>query len=271
MSLGMPTTDLHCHVLPGIDDGPATIDDSLALARAAAAAGTAVLVATPHVNRRYHNHAETIARLAHELNERLATEGIATPEGASLEVRTGAEVALTRLADLQPQVRRRLCLGGAQWLLVEPPFTPVATGIDEILLELVAGGQRVVLAHPERCPAFQRHPEMLGTLVDAGVLLSITAGALVGDFGSVPRELAMQLVRDGLMHNVASDAHDHVDRPPMLLPDIQRAGLGPLAQWLTDELPSAILSGSQPPPRPQVTLPAVEGGSHSRWRGVRRR
>lgn len=88
--------DLHCHVLPGIDDGPESIDGSVALARAAAAAGTRVLVATPHVSWHYQNEAATIARLTDEVNERLSAEEI------PLEVLTGAEIAMTRVGEIRP-------------------------------------------------------------------------------------------------------------------------------------------------------------------------
>ena len=136
--------DLHCHVLPGIDDGPETLEGSVALARTAAAAGMRTLVATPHVSRRYPNKAETIARLVAELNARLSAEGVA------LEVRPGAEIAMTRLADVESAQLAPLSLGGGEWLLMEPPFTPVASNLDAILLDLQGQGHRVLLAHPER-------------------------------------------------------------------------------------------------------------------------
>jgi len=104
--------DLHCHVLPGIDDGPETIEGSLALARAASAGGTRTLVATPHVNLRYPNDAATIARLVGELNERLAAERIA------IEVRPGAEIALTSAINMAPA--RLAELGLAQAAGLEP-------------------------------------------------------------------------------------------------------------------------------------------------------
>lgn len=247
--------DLHCHVLPGIDDGPTTIEGSLELARAAAAAGTRVLVATPHVNRRYSNRADTIARLVEELNERLRAEGVATADGTPLEVRSGAEIALTQIAGIEPGELVRLRLGGGRWLLVEPPFTPVASGLDAILLDLLDCGHRIVLAHPERCPAFQRKPEVLVALVDAGLLTSITAGALVGDFGSEAQRLALRLAHEGLLHNVASDAHDHLNRPPSIATEIEQAGLAPLTAWLTDAVPAAILGHEEIPSRPALPAP----------------
>jgi protein-tyrosine phosphatase len=252
--------DLHCHVLPGIDDGPDTIEGSLALARAAAAGGTRTLLATPHVSWHYPNDADTIARVTGELNERLHTERIA------LEVRSGAEIAMTRLADVEPDELSRLSLGSSRWLLVEPPFTPVLTGLDSILLSLQRSGYRILLAHPERCHAFHRDPEMLEALVRSGVLASVTAGSLVGQFGGDVRRFALRLVRDGLIHNVASDAHDHVQRPPSIAAELEQAGLAPLADWLTRDVPAAILADGEIPPRPTVDLPATETPRRAWWR-----
>jgi protein-tyrosine phosphatase len=236
--------DLHCHVLPGIDDGPETIAGSLALARAAVAAGVSTLVATPHVSWRYPNDADTIIGLVDELGERLVAEGVA------LELRPGAEVAMTRLAEIEPSQLARLRLGGGEWLLVEPPFTLVATVLEAILQDLQRSGNRILLAHPERCPAFHRDPGMLGSLVRGGVLTSVTAGSLVGRFGGAARRFALKLVQEGLVHNVASDAHGLSSRPPGMAAELEQAGLTPLAEWLTDAVPAAILNGQEIPARP---------------------
>ena len=199
--------DLHCHVLPGIDDGPLTTEGSLALARAAAAAGTRTLVATPHVSWGYPNDADTIARLVKEVNTRLAAEPIA------LDVRPGAEIAITRVLDIEPAQLARLGLGGGPWLLIEPPFAGVTMSLSEIVRDLQRQGHRIVLAHPERCQAFHDDPGMLDALVRDGAITSITAGSLVGQFGESVRRFALQLAHDELIHNVVSDAHDDVQTP----------------------------------------------------------
>jgi protein-tyrosine phosphatase len=255
--------DLHCHVLPGIDDGPATFEGSLALARSAAAGGIGVLVATPHVNWRYRNDAQTIAALVAEINERIAAAGIETAAGDRLEVRAGAEIALTLAGETEPAELRRLTLGGGEWLLVEPPFSPVAPNLDVALLNIQRSGYRIVLAHPERCPAFHRDPEAVRRLVQAGALTSVTAGSLVGRFGGEARRFALTLARDGLLHNVASDAHDELQRPPAIARELEQAGLGPLADWLTQAIPAAILDGGEIPPRPTVAT------QRRRWRPLR--
>jgi protein-tyrosine phosphatase len=256
--------DLHCHVLAGIDDGPETIEGSLAIARAAADAGTHILVATPHVSWRYQNDASTIAPLVEDVNARLAAEE------TRMEIRAGAEIAMTRLAEIEPTELSRLGFNQGPWLLIEPPLTAVVTGLDMIIGDLQRRGHRIVLAHPERCHGLHRDPRMLEALIGSGVITSITAGSLTGRFGETVRRFALKLAREGLVHNVASDAHDALKRPPGMAAEIERAGLGPLAQWLTEEVPSAILSGEVTiPPRPRVALPGLDAPRRRWWRRVR--
>jgi protein-tyrosine phosphatase len=252
--------DLHCHVLPGIDDGPTTIADSLALARAAADAGIRTLVATPHVSWHYQNDAQTIGGLVRELRALLAAEGV------ELELRAGAEVAMTRVQELGDDQLARLRLGGSEWLLLEPPFSPIVTGLEEIVQEVRRRGNRVLLAHPERCPAFHRDPRMLAALVRSGVLTSITAGSLVGRFGATVRRFALELVHDELVHNVTSDAHDLTGRAPGIAAELEHAGLTPLAEWFTEAIPTAILDGGEIPARPALASPRARQGRRPRLR-----
>jgi len=251
--------DLHCHALPGIDDGPETIEGSLALMRAARAAGIDTVVATPHVNSRTPNDASTIAALTIELNERLTQEQI------DVQVIPGAEIAITHLAEIDPTELSRLTLGGGGWLLIEPPFTPVAPGLEGLVIGLLRQGHRVVLAHPERCAALQRDREVVPRLADAGVLMSITAGSLAGRFGSEVRRYALELARAGLIHNVTSDAHDTNKRRPGLLEEIEQAKLAPLADWLTQAVPAAILSGAEIPDSPAGALERSRRRRGRRW------
>jgi protein-tyrosine phosphatase len=240
--------DLHCHVLAGIDDGPAAIEGSLALARAAARAGTEVLVATPHVSARHPNRAEAIARCLDELRGRMqmdADSGEPAPE-----LRAGAEVALAYATELDDEELVRLRLGGGPWLLLEPPTAPVDFDVAERVTQIAARGHRILLAHPSaaRLPARPGHAR---ALVGAGALTSVTAAALRGRFGTNVRHFAIELVHEGLVHNVASDAHHHEQRPPTMTQELERAGLGPLAGWLTSEVPAAILAGEEIPARPE--------------------
>jgi protein-tyrosine phosphatase len=106
---------------------------------------------------------------------------------------------------------------------------------------------------------------MLRELVGEGILTSITAGSLVGRFGGEVRRFATALAREGLIHNVASDTHDTVNRPPGVAAELRAAGLEPLADWLIEQVPAAILSGAEIPPRPAVELPGLEPARRT-WR-----
>lgn len=241
--------DLHAHVLPGIDDGPADMEAALALVRAAAADGTRKIVATPHVSERYPNDAAMIAAKVAELRAALARAGIA------VEIVAGAEIALARLGDLGDDDLRALSLGGGPALLVEPPLSDAAADFDGPIYDLLRRGHGVVLAHPERCPAFQREPARLTRLVAAGARTSLTASALVGRFGSPVERFARRLLRDGLVHDVASDGHDLAGRRLELATPLREAapelpGLAELTPWLTDAVPAALLAGTPPGPPP---------------------
>jgi protein-tyrosine phosphatase len=253
--------DLHCHVLAGIDDGPETIEGSVALARAAADRGIRTIVATPHVSWRYKNDSATIARLVEETNNAIAAAGV------TLNVLAGAEIAMTRAAELPAEELSALALGGGSWLLVEPPFASDASGLDTLVFQLLDEGHDVVLAHPERCPAFHRDPQMLESLVNSGVLTSITAGSLVGRFGGGVRRFALGLIDAELVHNVASDAHDSTQRAPGMAEECKQAGLEGLTEWLTEGVPAAILAGEDSlPPRPMIAFAGDMEPRGSWWR-----
>lgn len=242
------------HVLPGIDDGPADLEGSLALARAALEAGTTTLVATPHVDHSWGVDPSAVPAAVRALATELARNGI------SIEVVQGAEIAIPRIAALGPEDLDAIRLGGGPYLLVESPLTPIS-GFERVLFELAVRGERVLLAHTERCPAFQRDPGVLEGLVAGGMLSSITSASLTGDFGSTARRTALHLLREGLVHDVASDAHDTVRRPPPLLDGLRAAqrdvpGLMRRVEWLTLEAPAAILAGEAPPAPPPLDPPA---------------
>jgi protein-tyrosine phosphatase len=258
--------DLHCHVLAGVDDGPANLQESLELARVATTAGVTTLVATPHVSSRYMNGSEVIRDAVTALRDALAAARI------ELELRAGAEIAIARLGELSDDELRALRLGDGPWLLIEAPLTPAAGGLEAVLGGLRRRGQEIVLAHPERSPIFLRDPRRLSAIVAEGILCSITASSLVGAFGREVQSFALALARDGLVHNVASDAHDAVRRPPVIRSDIIAASarvreLSARVEWLTDEMPRAILAGEALPSQPGGFDTARRRGlARLRWR-----
>ena len=241
--------DLHTHVLPGIDDGPPTVEGSIDLAREAAAQGTTTLVATPHITWELANDARVVAEGVAALQPRLDAAGI------PVTIRVGGEVVITRAAELPDDELCRLHLGGGEWLLAECPLSASATGFETMLHHLQARGHRIVLAHPERAPAFQRRPELLRGLVGAGMLTSITAGSMRGDFGTTVKRVTFDLLEEDLVHNVASDAHDARRRRPGIADAFDAAekelpGITERAEWMTVGVPRAVLDGGAVPPAP---------------------
>jgi protein-tyrosine phosphatase len=243
--------DLHCHLLPGLDDGPASLAESVEMARGAVDSGTSVMVATPHIDHHWGVAPAEVPRRAALLSEALRSDGI------ELEVLTGGEIALSRMADLTAEELDGLRLGSGPYLLIEAPLEQAAGDFDMLLARIRGRGEEILLAHPERSPLFQREPERLMRLVQEGVLCSVTAGSITGRFGASVRELTLELLRAELVHNVASDSHDPERRPPGLGEALRAAelaidGVAGQAAWLTRLAPAAIITGQPLPPKPAL-------------------
>lgn len=246
--------DLHSHILPGIDDGPVDLEGSLAFARSAVAAGITTIAATPHVNSRFQLRADDIAGLPARVS---ALSAQLSEHEIPLEVVKGAEVSFSRVPEMNREQLGVLSLGDGPYLLVESPYSDVVPMIEELLFSLQAQGVRPVLAHPERCPAFQSEPQMVARLVEAGTVCLVNSGSIGGAFGNGARRLALALIRQGLVHAVSSDAHDAKGRPPGLLEGLasgqrELPGLSDETDRLTREAPTAILAGERVPVPPRL-------------------
>jgi protein-tyrosine phosphatase len=257
--------DLHCHLLPGIDDGPATMAESLALAADLAADGVRSAAATPHV------HPGHPGVVRDELPDRRAElQRAIDAEGIELQVLPGGEVDLAYGLELGDDELRGLTLGGnGRDLLVETPYGPVSDLFEEQLFSMSLRGFRLLLAHPERNGAFQENPERLAGVVARGVLLQVTADALLGSpRRSGSARSAAELVERGLTSVLASDSHGgHVAREPLSggLRAAQEL-VGPDARVLVEDAPAAILAG-QPLPDPPRGRGRGRRGLFGRRRG----
>jgi protein-tyrosine phosphatase len=257
--------DLHSHILPGIDDGPGSLEGSLDLARAAVAAGTTTIAATPHIDSRLWLGAEARDAPLAALRAALVAQRI------DLAVVSGGEIALDRYLELAPEELELLRLGDGPFLLLECPLSPSAGGFERFLATLLSRGVRMLLAHPERCPQLQRRPDRLRELVQAGALAQVTSASLAGRFGRTVQGAALHMLAEGLVHDLASDAHDAAVRGPSLQTGLEAAerelpGAATLADWLAVDVPQAILDGAPLPRRPAVVLTAA-----ARRRGLFRR
>ncbi|MEO5366764.1 MAG: hypothetical protein H7831_10500 [Magnetococcus sp. WYHC-3] len=229
--------DTHCHILPGIDDGPATWAESLDMARLAQADGTSVLFATPHfIPNLWANRAEAIAPLARELSERMQAAGLTLQLRWAAELRVSPEVMdLVRRGGV-PRLGVR---DGEDVILLEFPHNGIPPGSDKFVAWLRRQNILPVLAHPERNPGFWGEGvARLATYLDMGCLTQVTAASLTGEFGDPSRDAAREILERGWGHILASDGHGVTSRPPLL-----QAGLVLAQQWIGVARAQALVSG----------------------------
>jgi protein-tyrosine phosphatase len=245
--------DVHSHLLPGIDDGAPDLDASLEMGRVAVAGGVDQIVATPHVSGTYRNDPLGLVERVAQVQAALDDAGIA------LQVKRGAEVSHAMVNELSEDALRACTLGDGNYLLLEPPLVGPVPFIDRMVYDLQTRGFQILLAHPERISAFQRNIGVVEKLVDQGCLSSITAGSVSGQFGGAVKRFTQELFARGLVHNLASDAHDSRYRSPALRPMLDEAVavIPELEGWLgylMVEVPRAILAGEAAP----GTSPVIE-------------
>jgi len=202
--------DIHCHVAPGLDDGPSNLAEAAELAQAAYHSGTLAVVATPHRSLRYAWSARAFVHGLRRLQEHLPGE-FAVFGGCELELSDEA----WKCFESTPS---RYCLNRSRYVLVELPRAPSWRCFDAVLARLRGRGFVPILAHAERCYLSWRCADPLAEWVQQGCLLQITADALCGRRGRAVYAAATDLLRAGLVHFVASDAHDVVRRGPDLRP-----------------------------------------------------
>jgi protein-tyrosine phosphatase len=242
--------DIHCHCLPGLDDGPATAEEAVALCRALVEDGFTTVVATPHQLGRYDRRTggADVRAAVGALSATLATDNI------PLRVLPGADVRLDeRIVPLLDRAEV-LTVGGGSHVLLELPHD---TYIEPLgMIRLLAGrGLRAVVTHPERHDAVRRRPELVLPWVAAGALLQLTAGSLLGSFGRAAEEAAWRWLAAGTATLVATDSHDTRRRPPCMtqaIAEVERRLGAEVARAVCVENPLRVLRA-----RPQTPAPAA--------------
>ena len=250
--------DIHSHILPGLDDGPATLEESVAMVRMAAESGTTDIVATPHANLEYAFQPELVDRKIAELTE---------ASGGALGIHRGCDFHLyyeniqRALAD-----PRLYAINGKRYLLVEFAELLIFPSAGEIFGRLREAGLTPVITHPERNALLARDPEQIRQWVQTGCRVQVTAQSLLGRFGRKVRAASDELMRRELVHFVASDAHDARHRPPVLAEayrDIARRYGGERAEALFVTNPRKVLTGEAVEARPAE--PEARPGRWWQW------
>ena len=237
--------DLHCHILAHVDDGPGDLTESLKIAECAAADGIRTIVATPHSqNGVYINPPAKIAKHVTRLKKEIKQEGI------PINILSGAEVRIHQGMEHSLQNGQIASINDTgHYILVEFPHDVMLPRTQDVLFQLSINNITPILAHPERNTTLQRNPDILAGLVDMGCLVQLTAMSITGELGSDAMAYAHLLLKEGLAHVIASDAHDTESRPPVLSSALKEAAriLGDMeaAEAMVTKNPCAILEGKQ--------------------------
>lgn len=206
------SVDVHCHCLPGLDDGPDSVEDSIALCEALVADGITTVIATPHQLGRYdrENSAAEVRQVVELLYAELKDREI------PLEIFAGGDVRVDeRLPELIESGHIGTAADAGQHILLELPHELFVDALP-IIAKLRENGIQTILTHPERHPYLQGRDRWLRGCLEQGAVLQITAGSLLGDFGRRAFEEAWRLVLAGMVGIIATDAHDAVRHPPRM-------------------------------------------------------
>jgi len=242
--------DIHCHILPGVDDGAPSLADSLEMAAMAYADGISTIIATPHANDEYpplsaEDYLQRIANLQEEIDR------IRIP----LRILPGADVQIIESLVARVRARQILTLADTgRYILLELPHD-IYVPIDTLMAELKTMGTRAILSHPERNHGIQANLNLLEPLVERGCLLQVTAGSILGEFGREPQAVALQILKYRLVHFVATDAHSPRYRKPLLRQAYQSVSALTdkcYADQIFKQFPAAVAEGRPISiPRPQ--------------------
>jgi protein-tyrosine phosphatase len=203
--------DLHSHLLPGVDDGAPDIETSLAMARIAVADGIQVMACTPHfMPGVYDNESNDIRGRVSQLNDQLQQAGI------DLTLVTGSDAHIR--PDFLPALRdgRILRLNDSRYVLFEPPHNIPPPRLEDLLFNILVAGYVPILTHPERLKWIETNFDVFERLVATGIWMQITSGSLTGRFGKRPKYWAEKMLGSGMIHILATDAHNLSSRPAIL-------------------------------------------------------
>jgi protein-tyrosine phosphatase len=234
--------DVHAHILPGIDDGPRTVADSLLMMKQAQEFGVEAICATPHILDRVTPDLETAIYRAFDLVGRQAEES-----GLKVRLLLGSEIYLRPdVATLRRHGFFSLDRGG-RYVLLELPLGRFPLGADRLIYDLRLEGITPVIAHPERSLVKPEQLQQVDGLVRQGALMQINAGSMLGRFGRLAGRMAERLLDQGLVHVIASDAHDVQDRSFRLLADAYHRTIGIIGRSQAEALfvhnPQKMLAG----------------------------
>ena len=206
--------DVHCHIIPGIDDGARDMEEALALLRIAEQEGISHMVITPHINPgHFDNTSSIIQQGLFELQAASKQAGLQIQLAAAAEVRLSTEILSWAEKGMLPFIGK---YQGFDVLLLEFPHSHIPAGADKLVKWLISKNILPMIAHPERNRDVQSDPAKLAPFIRLNCLFQLTASSVLGDMGERSTALAVQLLKQKLFHVMATDSHNLLRRPPKL-------------------------------------------------------
>lgn len=203
--------DLHSHILPGLDDGPASVEEAVAMAQMAVADGITLMACTPHIARGiYDNDTPTILAAIRSLQSALSSRKIGLELALGADVHVAPDLPVTLDTEFIPT------LNGSRYFLLEPTHQVLPPRLEDLAKRLLNLGYVPVITHPERLNWITQHYTVIERLNALGCLMQVTAGSVTGAFGKTVRYYAERLLDEGRVDILATDAHNTTSRPPIL-------------------------------------------------------
>ncbi|MBL8166885.1 MAG: hypothetical protein JNJ50_01945 [Acidobacteria bacterium] len=230
--------DIHCHILPETDDGATSLEESVAMCRAAAADGIKTIVATPHMFDGVH-HAPDRQTIRRKIAQ------VMDAAGNCVEIVPGGEVRYSyEIFQEAEDPNTRIRLNGSSYMLLEFPFQSLPPNIEMTIFQILNAGITPVIAHPERNKRIQQNPKLLVDLIERGAFAQLDAGSLTKSFGPEAYQSAKRMVEAGVAHFIATDAHHQDRRRPLLSAAVAAAtdiGGEEYARAMVEENPAALI------------------------------
>lgn len=238
--------DIHCHILPGIDDGAETTQESLDMCQIAVDDGIKVIVATPHFTPgRFEPASTTVFSLIDALQKQVDEARL------DLKILSGADLAVSPEYLAYIESHEHITINkSSKYVLAELPHAGAPIGWEDFLFKVIDAGITPILTHPERNPSFMKDPLSLRKFVDYGGLVQVTAMSITGDFGKDIQVTVATLLKEGLVHVIATDAHSTENRIPVLSEAVDMASdiVGKdVADAFVTTVPQAIVDGVATP------------------------
>ncbi len=256
--------DLHCHILPGIDDGAPDLASSLAMARLALDDGIEVTACTPHIYPGvYENDAAGIRKGMEAFSQSLLEHNLPLKLVEGADTHVAPQLVRQLRDDLVPTLNR------SRYFLLEPPHHTPPPRFDEYVFNIFAAGYVPIITHPERLRWIEDHYTTFVAMAQQGVWMQLTAGSLTGHFGSRPRYWAERMLNEGLVHILASDGHGVSKRPPTMSAgrDVAATHLGTEeAKHLVWTRPLAVIHNCAPESIPPI--PILDSSSTPKTRSI---